>query len=184
MIALSLRKQVRAIVEEARIKGPKQSWRLPAKPTVPNSQKGRFSYKAPEFRQDPKEVWADEITQSIAEGVLEATDGGFLEIAFLRARSAADWESRHCEPGIYLRLFRLVAKLTEEHGREKAKTKMATEAERLKEIQEKLHELTKEMLDLRKHKHARSLLGVIEQISAELTPKRVQLPLELPKNDQ
>jgi hypothetical protein len=183
MIALSLRKQVRAIVEEARLIGPRQQWHVPNKPVVPESRKGRFCYSSAEFRQDPKELWADEITQHFAEGVLEATDQGFLAIAFLRARTAADWESRHCEPGIYLQLFKLVAKLTEEHGRGKVRTKM-TEAERLKAAQEKLHEITKEMLDLRKHKHARSLLGVIEQISAELTPRRVQLPLEIPKGEQ
>jgi hypothetical protein len=178
VLPLSYRRRVRALVEEARDKGPKQPWIIPPKPAVSDTNKGRFGHRSGEFRQDPKQLFAPEIAQSLAEGVLEAFENGFVDIAFLRARTAADRERANCkEPGIYERLFNLVAFLTEEHGREKRGKKMPTEQEQMKGMEDKLHELSVQALGLRKHKITRALLNVIEQIKAEQPKKQMQLDL-------
>lgn len=182
MLPLAARKAVRTLVEEARTTGPLQPWRHP--PKEPARAFMRFDFRLPQFKRDPRQLWAPEVAQSFAEGVLEAIEGGHLEIAFLRARTAADKEKEHCQaPGIYQQIFTLVAMLVErEHGREK-EAKM-TEAEQLKQIEDKLHEIAKEALSLRKHKITRSLLNVIEQIKSELTPKRTQMALDLAKKEE
>jgi hypothetical protein len=183
VLPLSYRRRVRALVEEAREKGPKQPWIIPPKPAVSDSNKGRFGHRSGEFRQDPKAVFAPEIAQSFADGALAAFENGFLEIAFLRARSAADRERENCkEPGIYQQLFTLVGQLAEELGREKGKKKMATEQEQLKEMEEELHKISVKALGIRRHKITKALLGVIEQIKGETAPKK-PTQLELPKTE-
>ncbi len=171
---LSHRKQVRQLVEEARVCGPKQPWReSPRKPRLFD----RFDYRR--FTRDPKEAFAPEIAQSFADGALEAWEAGFVDIAYLRARTAADREQTYCEtPGIYQRLLQLIARLAEEHGREK-KGKPMTEAEQLRDIRDKLHDIAGTSFGLKRYKVAKILIGAIESISAELNPKGEQLPLEM-----
>ncbi len=182
MLALSSRKAVRAVVEEARHAGPQQPWVIPPKPVVPESRKGRFCYSSAELRQDPKILFASEIAQSFAEGVLAACDGGWLDVAYMRARSAADWESKHCRPGIYQQLFILVSKLVEQHGREKKEKKMPTEQEQLKDMEEELHKISVKALGIKRYGIAGAIINTIKQIKAELTPKR-QMQLDLNKNE-
>jgi uncharacterized protein YecA (UPF0149 family) len=177
MIPVRFRKQVRALVEEARVKGPKQPWYIPAKPKTPDARKGRFSYASAEFKQDPKQLWADEITQEHAEGVMEAWEQGYIEIAFLRARTAADWEAKHCTPGIYQQLFALVSLLAEKYQEWRKKME---ETEKLKTMKESLYESAKTAIEIRKVKLSRSILHVIEEIDKELAPRK-QLPLDLEK---
>ncbi len=171
MLALRDRKRVRALVEETRHIGPKQAWIISPKPHVPEGRKGRFHYSSAELRQDPKQLWASDITQSFAEGALEAAERGLLQIAYMRARSAADWESKHCTPGIYQQLFGLISRLVEEYSREKGK-KMQTEQEQLKQMEEDLHKISVQALGLKKYDLATKIIGTIKQIKAELAPKK------------
>jgi hypothetical protein len=114
----SVLRSILALVTKAHKEGPLQDWQKP--PTfikkTGNRAKtdGMLRYTLPQFRQDPKMLWASDIAQSLAEGTLEALHLGSLGVALLRAKTAASYESRFCaRPGVYQELLFKVSELLE-----------------------------------------------------------------------